>query len=82
MMQWLHQDLKVETWSTPAGISEKEVCALSGLLPTNSCPELAKEKFIDGTQPVNVDNLFKNYEINRETGLLATVFTPADLIEK
>ena len=81
MMQWLHQDLKVETWSTPAGISEIEVCALSGLLPTNSCPELAKEKFIDGTQPVNVDNLFKNYEINRETGLLATVFTPAELIE-
>ncbi|MHB8132727.1 MAG: transglycosylase domain-containing protein [Anaerolineaceae bacterium] len=81
MMQWLHQDLKVETWSTPAGISEIEVCALSGLLPSNSCPELAKEKFIDGTQPVNVDNLFKKYEINRETGLLATVFTPADLIE-
>ncbi|NTW42909.1 MAG: penicillin-binding protein [Anaerolineaceae bacterium] len=82
MMQWLHKDLAIETWSTPPGISEKEVCAVSGLLPTNECPELAKEKFIDGTQPVNTDNLFKSFEINRETGLLATVFTPVDLIEK
>jgi hypothetical protein len=63
------------------GISELEVCALSGLLPSASCPELAKEKFIDGTQPVNSDTLFKSYEINRETGLLATVFTPVELIE-
>ncbi len=81
MMQWLHKDLEIETWSTPPGISEKDVCAASGLLPTNECPELAKEIFIDGTQPVNTDNLFKSYEINRETGLLATVFTPVDLIE-
>jgi membrane peptidoglycan carboxypeptidase len=81
MMQWLHKDLAIETWVTPPGISEKEVCAISGLLPTNECPELAKEIFIDGTQPVNTDNLFKSFEINRETGLLATVFTPVDLIE-
>ena len=82
MMQWLHKDLEVQTWSTPAGISEKEVCALSGLLATEACPELTIEKFIDGTQPVNFDNLFTSFEINRETGLLATVFTPVELIEK
>ncbi len=80
-MQWLHQDLAIETWQIPPGISEKEVCDGSGLLPTKECPELVKELFIDGTQPINTDNLYKNFEINRETGLLATVFTPVDLIE-
>jgi len=80
-MQWLHQDLAIETWQIPPGISEREVCAGSGLLPTKECPELVKELFIDGTQPMNTDNLYKNFEINRETGLLATVFTPVDLIE-
>jgi len=81
MMQWLHQKLPVENWQRPAGISEVVVCSLSGLLPTRECPATITEIFIDGTQPAGYDNLFKSYEINRETGLLATVFTPADMIE-
>lgn len=81
MMQWLHQNLPVENWQKPAGISEVVVCSLSGLLPTRECPDTITEIFIDGTQPGRYDNLFKSYEINRETGLLATVFTPADMVE-
>jgi membrane peptidoglycan carboxypeptidase len=82
LMQWLHSDLPPQNWQQPAGISEEEVCALSGLLPTRQCPNTVREIFIDGTEPVSYDNLFKDYEINRETGLLATVFTAPDLIEK
>jgi membrane carboxypeptidase/penicillin-binding protein len=81
MMQWLHQNLPVENWQKPTGISEAVVCSLSGLLPTRECPDTITEIFIDGTQPAGYDNLFKSYEINRETGLLATVFTPAEMIE-
>ena len=82
LMQWLHSDLPAQNWQQPAGISEKEVCALSGLLPTRQCPNTVNEIFIDGTQPVSYDNLYKDYEINRETGLLATVFTAPEMIEK
>lgn len=82
IMQYLHRNEAVQTWSKPIGITEKEVCALSGLLPTRQCPEIVVEKFIDGTQPVNSDNLFRSYRINRETGLLATVFTPPELVEE
>ncbi len=82
IMQYLHQNEAVQSWSKPVGITEKEVCALSGLLPTRQCPEIVTEKFIDGTQPVNADNLFRSYRINRETGLLATVFTPPELVEE
>jgi hypothetical protein len=80
-MQWLHQNLPVENWQKPTGISEVVVCNLSGLLPTRECPDTITEIFIDGTQPAGYDNLFKSYEINRETGLLATVFTPAEMVE-
>jgi len=81
MMQWLHQNLPVENWQKPSGISEVVVCSLSGLRPTRECPDTISEIFIDGTQPAGYDNLFKSFEINRETGLLATVFTPAEMVE-
>ncbi|MBW6472343.1 MAG: penicillin-binding protein [Anaerolineaceae bacterium] len=81
MMQWLHQNVPVENWEKPSGISEVVVCNLSGLRPTRECPATISEIFIDGAQPAGYDNLFKSYEINRETGLLATVFTPADMVE-
>lgn len=81
MMQWLHQELPVANWQKPIGVSEVVVCSLSGLLPSRECPETITELFIDGTQPSNTDNLFQSYEINRETGLLATVYTPPDMID-
>ncbi len=37
---------------------------------------------MNGFEPTQADNLFHAYIINRETGLLATVFTPPDLVEK
>lgn len=81
MMQWLHQDLPVTNWQIPIGLSEVTVCSLSGLLPTQECPSTIPEIFIDGTLPSGLDNLFRNFEINRETGLLATVYTPSELID-
>ena len=82
IMQWLHQNLPVENWQKPTGITEVVVCNLSGLLPTRECPSTITERFIEGTQPVGYDNLFRSYDINRETGLLATVFTPPETTER
>lgn len=79
--QWLHKDLPVENWQKPIGISEVVVCNQSGLLPTRECPSTITEIFVDGTQPSTTDNLFKSYEVNRETGLLATVYTPPEMID-
>lgn len=82
IMQWLHKDLPITAWEQPPGISEITVCARSGLLPTQECPTTISEKFADGSQPVSYDNLFQSFAINRETGLLATVFTPQELVEE
>ena len=37
---------------------------------------------MDGNEPTQVDNLYQKYFINRETGLLATIFTPSDMLEE
>ncbi len=76
------QDLPPDNWPQPDGILRIKVCDPSGMLPGEACPNLVDEIFIEGYQPTQVDNLFKSYEINRETGLLATVYTPEQLVEK
>ncbi len=43
----------------PAGLSQTEVCDLSGLLPTEICPHIKNEWFIDGTQPTTFDAFYK-----------------------
>ncbi|MBN1231336.1 MAG: transglycosylase domain-containing protein [Anaerolineales bacterium] len=80
--QYTHQNLQVSNWEMPVGVTEITVCNPSGDLPTENCPQTVKEVFINGTQPTQLDTLYKSYQINRETGNLATIFTPATLIEE
>lgn len=69
-------------WEAPAGIVTRSVCDPSGMLPTSACPNVVSEVFLAGSEPVQTDTLYRVYEVNRETGLLATVFTPSELIER
>jgi membrane peptidoglycan carboxypeptidase len=82
LMQTASASLPADGWTPPAGITEMEVCDPSGLLPTADCPDIVREVFINGFEPTQSDNLFHTYTVNRETGLLATVFTPPDLVEE
>ncbi|MFQ5400250.1 MAG: penicillin-binding protein [Anaerolineae bacterium] len=80
-MSWAMQGEEVALWVRPPDLVEMAVCQISGLLPTPFCPTVS-ELFITGTEPAVPDNIFREYTINRETGRLATVYTPADLVEK
>ncbi|MFQ5616074.1 MAG: penicillin-binding protein, partial [Anaerolineales bacterium] len=82
ILQYAARGLPPEGWPTPAGISNIDVCDPSGLLPTIECPIVVKEVFTSGNEPTHLDTLFRKFQINRETGLLATVFTPPALIEE
>jgi len=82
LMQTASRNQPTDGWSAPAGINTVEVCNPSGLLPTKDCPIVVREVFTDGSQPTQPDNLYRTYEINRETGFLATVFTPPQLVEE
>lgn len=81
LMQDVSRQQPAEDWLRPAGITTMEVCNPSGLLPTTDCPSIVSEVFINGSEPVAYDNLHQTYQVNRETGQLATVFTPLELIE-
>lgn len=82
ILQYASQYLPVTGWSLPSGVNVIQVCDPSGLLPTTVCPTVVDEVFLNGSEPTQFDNLYQIYQINRETGRLATVFTPVELIEE
>jgi hypothetical protein len=80
--QYANQGVPAEGWSMPPGVSTLAVCDPSGMLPTPECPAVVNEIFLAGTEPVQSDTLYRKLQINRETGLMATVFTPPELVEE
>jgi membrane peptidoglycan carboxypeptidase len=82
LMQIASQNLPRDGWATPADVSVINVCDPSGMLPTADCPNLVSEVFLNGNEPIQADTMFRKYAVNRETGLLATVFTLPQLIEE
>ncbi|MGB3713940.1 MAG: transglycosylase domain-containing protein [Candidatus Promineifilaceae bacterium] len=79
-MSWAHQEEPIESWEQPIGITRQSVCDVSGLIPTEHC-QTVTENFIEGTEPRIFDNMSQEFQINRETGRLATLATPPELIE-
>jgi membrane peptidoglycan carboxypeptidase len=82
LMQIASQDLPREGWAAPAEVSVINVCDPSGMLPTADCPNLVSEVFLNGNEPIQADSMYRKYAVNRETGLLATVFTLPQLVEE
>lgn len=82
LMQYASRELPPQDWEMPAGVSRVAVCDPSGLLPTENCPNIVNEIFLSGSEPVHQDNLYKTFQVNIETGQLATVFTPLEMVEE
>jgi membrane carboxypeptidase/penicillin-binding protein PbpC len=62
----------------PPGLTQAEVCALSGMLPTLDCPATIREWFIDGTQPTQRDTFYRRVALDAATGLPADSATPPE----
>jgi membrane carboxypeptidase/penicillin-binding protein PbpC len=82
IIQYAAQKYSTESWALPPGITTIDVCDPSGMLPTLQCPTIVGEVFLEGQEPTQPDTLYQAYQVNRETERLATVFTPANLIEE
>jgi membrane peptidoglycan carboxypeptidase len=82
LMQIASQDLPRAGWAVPADVAVINVCDPSGMLPTPECPNLVSEVFLSGNEPIQADNMYRKVAVNRETGLLATVFTLPQLVEE
>jgi len=80
LMGWAHQNENIESWAQPAGLIRQNVCEVSGLVPTEHC-QTVTEFFIEGTEPRVYDNMYQEFQVNRETGRLATLATPPELID-
>lgn len=61
-----------QDFTKPSGLVEQKICRLSGLLPTELCTNTVNEYFIQGTQPTELDAMYKNVLIDTRNGLLAT----------
>jgi membrane carboxypeptidase/penicillin-binding protein len=82
VIQYATREKPITNWEIPVEITDLRVCDPSGMLPTPNCPSIVNEVFLAGTEPTQGDTLFRVFPINRESGHIATIFTPAELIEE
>jgi len=72
----------IEEFLRPPGIKEVVVCDISGKLPTAHCPNPVREIFVEGNEPTTHCDVHQAFRVNRETGRLATVYTPPELVDE
>ncbi len=72
----------IEQFMRPPGLKDVVVCAVSGKLPTEHCPHQVREIFIEGNEPTTYCDVHQSFRVNRETGRLATVYTPPELVDE
>ncbi len=82
LMQYSSQIFPASDWTMPPTLLRQNVCDPSGMLPDADCPSIVSEIFISGFEPRQTDQLFQTYLINEQTGRLATVFTPLELVKE
>lgn len=75
------KDKPVEEFKRPNKIIEKEICAASGELPDDLCPERKSELFISGTEPKNKSKLHRAVKVDMRNNLLANR-CPPELIKE
>jgi penicillin-binding protein 1C len=64
------------SFTRPSGMTEAEICHLSGLLATPECPHVNKEWYINGTQPLELDTFYQEIWVDAWTNRLVTESTP------
>jgi penicillin-binding protein 1C len=72
----------VDNFPKPPGLTTVEVCAVSGLLPNQHCPNRVNALFVEGTEPAEYCNVHRVERVNRQSGKLATACTPPELVEE
>ena len=80
VMRYYVQDKPPIWYDRPPGVTSTTICVPSGLLPTESCPASSQraEIFVAGTEPTLSDNIWQAFEIDKETGNLASPLTPPE----
>jgi hypothetical protein len=78
-----HANEPVSPFVPPAGVRQFEICADTGTLPSDACPERRTRWFAEDRPPLPKEkDLWQKLRVVRGTNELATEFTPADQIEE
>ena len=78
VMRGLLQGRPDRPFTRPDGLTQVEVCDISGLLPTDVCPHTRTEWFIAGTEPAQTDTTYQQVWIDTLTNFLANDSTPIE----
>ncbi len=69
-------------WPMPQGLVKTRICAPSGKLATQICAKTRDEWFIAGTEPTELDDWYKQVDIDRGSGLIATDGCRSQVMQK
>lgn len=69
-----------QPFARPDGLVEAEVCALSGMRPTDACAHRVTELFLPGTEPQQPCDMHVRVAVDRATGRPATPDTPPERV--
>jgi membrane peptidoglycan carboxypeptidase len=81
-MEQVLADVPSRGFPVPSGLVRAEICARSGMAPTELCPQKRTEIFVDGTAPTEPDNIYQKIGICTTSQLRATEFCPPELVEE
>jgi 1A family penicillin-binding protein len=78
-----HTGMAAEPFMPPAGVRQFEVCADTGTLPSDACPEKIVHWFAEDRPPLPKEqDLWRRIRMVRGADQVATEFTPADQVEE
>jgi len=74
-------DVPARPFTRPADVVQREVCKLSGLLPTAECPERIQAMFTPANLPSRPDDLYRRVEVCKVNGKAAFDRVPSNARE-
>jgi len=74
-------DVQPRPFPRPPDVTAREVCKLSGLLPTPECPDKVQALFTQANLPTKPDDLYRRIEVCKVNGKLAFDLVPANARE-
>ncbi len=78
-----HVNIPPHSFARPAGVVEREICAISGAEPSEYCPEKRVEVFSAGALPPKADkDWVRQIEVDGNSGLLANEYCRTNVVTK
>ncbi len=82
IMDLYHEGRPIQQFHQPAGIVTTTICADTGALAGEACPNRVDEHFIAGTEPKTSDVFFKTVKVAGDGTCLAAPYSPREQVRE